>query len=95
MDEDALRQIVVAAVREIAPEAELEGLDPAVSFHDQIDFDSVDYLNLMLHLEQVLGVPIAVSDYTRLSSLDGCLAYLGRLLAGREVPAGCDAKDRD
>ncbi len=86
MNEDVLRQIVVAAVREIAPEAEFEGLDPAESFHDQIDFDSVDYLNLMLQLEKVLGVHIAESEYTRLSSLDGCLAYLGRLLAGREVP---------
>lgn len=83
MNEDVLRQIVCAAVGEVAPEAELEKLDPAVSFHDQIDFDSVDYLNLMLRLETVLGIHIPDSAYTRLSSLEGCIAYLGPLVADR------------
>lgn len=86
MNEDVLRQIVCAALLEIAPEAEIEKLDPAVSFHDQIDFDSVDYLNLMLHLEKVLGIHIPDSAYTRLSSLEGCLTYLDPLLADRPQP---------
>ena len=86
MNEDLLRQIVCAALLEIAPEAEIEKLDPAVSFHDQIDFDSVDYLNLMLHLEKVLGIHIPDSAYTRLSSLEGCLAYLEPLLAVHPQP---------
>lgn len=83
MNEDVLRQMVCAAIGEVAPEAELEELDPAVSFHDQIDFDSVDYLNLMLRLEAVLGIHIPETAYTQLSSLEGCLAYLGPLVAER------------
>lgn len=86
MNEDVLRQIVCAAVAEVAPEAQLEELDPAVSFHDQIDFDSVDYLNLMLRLEAVLGIHIPETAYTHLSSLEGCLAYLGPLVADGAQP---------
>lgn len=87
MNEDVLRQVVCAAVLEVAPEAELEKLDPAVSFHDQIDFDSVDYLNLMLRLEAALGIHIPEGAYTRLSSLEGCLAYLGPLVADQARPS--------
>jgi len=47
-----------------------------VSFRDQLDIDSVDFLNFVLALEQRLGRTIPQLDYPRLSTLDGCVAYL-------------------
>jgi acyl carrier protein len=76
MTRDELQAMTLDALRAIAPEADLSALDPGVSFRDQIEIDSVDYLNLMLALEQRLGIPIPELDYPRLSSLGGCLAYL-------------------
>lgn len=83
MHAEALRAVILDALREIAPEAELAGLDSAKSFHDQIEIDSVDFLNLMLALEKAFGLHIAETDYPLLSSLDGCIAYLAPRVAGK------------
>jgi acyl carrier protein len=61
---------------DVAPEVELENLDPAKSFRDQFEFDSIDFVDLMLRLEKRLGIPIPQSDYPKLSSLNGALRYL-------------------
>jgi acyl carrier protein len=76
MSDDSLRAQVLEALAEVAPEADPETLDPARSFRDQLDFDSVDFLNFALALEKRLQVRIPETDYPRLSSLDGCIAYL-------------------
>jgi len=73
---DEIRSLVRSALGEIAPEADLEGLDPAASLRDQLDIDSVDFLNFAIGLHSRLGIDIPEADYPRLSSLDGCVAYL-------------------
>jgi acyl carrier protein len=75
-DEDKLRSLVLDVLGRIAPEADLRTIDPERSFRDQFGIDSIDYLNLIMALEEKLGLRIADLDYPKLSSLDGCLAYL-------------------
>ena len=76
MNENEITDRVVDALLEIAPETDLRALDPAVSFRDQFEIDSVDYLNFVLALEKKLGTRIPEVDYPKLSSLNGCVAYL-------------------
>lgn len=76
MNENAITDQVVNALLEIAPEADIRTLDPAASFRDQFEIDSVDFLNLVLALEKKLGTRIPEIDYPKLSSLSGCVAYL-------------------
>jgi acyl carrier protein len=85
MDDATLRDLVLNKIRAIAPEAGLDGLDPRKSFHDQIEIDSVDFLNLMMSLEEALDVHIPEADFPKLSSLDGCVGYLLPLLALRDA----------
>ena len=75
-DEETIRRCVLAQLREVSPDVDPDQLDPAVSFRDQVDFDSVDLLNLVLALERALAVKVPEADYPRLSSLDGCTRYL-------------------
>lgn len=70
------RTRVAEALRSVAPEADLEALDPEANFRDQIDVDSVDFLNFVLALEEKLGFRIPETDYPKLSSLNGCVRYL-------------------
>jgi acyl carrier protein len=77
-DETTLRAVIFECLQAVAPEAEPAALDATRAFHDQIDMDSVDYLNFVLTLEKRLGVRIAEADFPQLSSLDGCLAYFRR-----------------
>jgi acyl carrier protein len=65
---------------EVAPEADLTTLKPDRSFRDQLDIDSMDFLNFVaLHKEFHVEVP--ESDYPQLVSVDGCVGYLERKLS--------------
>lgn len=78
MNQDRLRTRVLDILKQVAPEADVELLDPRHSFRDQLDMDSVDFLNFVLALEAGLGVRIPDADYMKLSTLGSCLAYLSR-----------------
>jgi acyl carrier protein len=54
---------------EIAPEVDLSKINPELSLRDQVDLDSMDYLNLLMKLHQRLGVSISVNDYAKVSTL--------------------------
>ncbi len=75
-----IRQVVWGVLGDIAPEADLATLKPDVSIRDQLDIDSMDFLNVIIALHQVLGVEIPESDYAQLATLDGAVAYLGQRL---------------
>jgi acyl carrier protein len=76
MNRDEIQSITLEVLGQIAPDADLDNLDPAKSFRDQFEFDSVDYLNLVLALEKRLAIKIPEIECPQLASLDGCIAYL-------------------
>ena len=77
MTSDAeIRSAVLRVLGEIAPEADLARIEPDVSFRDQLDIDSMDFLNFVIALHEELGVEIPEADYPKLATLDGCVAYL-------------------
>ncbi|WP_448203104.1 acyl carrier protein [Azospirillum sp. sgz302134] len=75
---DRIERAVLDALSGVAPDADLSALVPDRPFRDQFDFDSVDFLNFVLKLENALGIRVPELDYPQLISLDGCRAYLGK-----------------
>jgi acyl carrier protein len=71
-----IRAGVVAAIRSIAPEVEPDGLAADRPLRTQIDLDSMDWLNVILALDQRFGVPIPEADYAQLTTLDAIVQYL-------------------
>ena len=71
-----IREIVKQALSNIAPEVDLDAIDPAKDLRDQIDIDSVDFLNFVIGLHKELGVEIPDADLPKLTTLNGCAAYL-------------------
>ncbi|MBI2528361.1 MAG: acyl carrier protein [Candidatus Rokubacteria bacterium] len=81
-----IRAEVLAALGDIAPEADLASLRAEVGFREQLDVDSMDLLNFVVALHERLGVDIPEADYPKLSTLDRCVEYLAaRTAAGREA----------
>jgi acyl carrier protein len=76
MTRDEIRATVLRILGEIAPEADLTQLKPDVSFRDQLDIDSMDFLNFVIALDEELDVRIPESDYPKLSNLDACVELL-------------------
>lgn len=80
MNAEEIRAGVLAALLAIAPEAAAEPLDPGRALRDQVDLDSMDWLNVMVGLHQRFGIDIPEADYARLTTLDAIVAYLAQRL---------------
>ncbi|MCB1874308.1 MAG: acyl carrier protein [Chromatiaceae bacterium] len=76
MTEAELKRDILETLAQAAPGSDVSSLDSAVSFRDQIEIDSIDFMNFVLLLEKRLGLKIPEIDYPKLSSLNGCLSYL-------------------
>jgi len=77
MNESELRAGVIEVLRTIAPEVQADELLPGRSLREQVDLDSMDWLNVIVALHERLNVEIPESDYARLTTLDAVVAYIG------------------
>lgn len=80
---DEIKNTVRGILGEIAPEADLTQLKPDVSFRDQLDIDSMDFLNFVIALHETLHLEIPEADYPKLASLNGCLQYVMEMQSGQ------------
>lgn len=80
MDERQLREITLATLCSIAPEVEPGEIAPARPLRQQVDLDSMDWLNFLVALHERLAVEIPEADYARLVTLDDVVGYLARKL---------------
>lgn len=71
-----LSDTVTALLVAIAPEVDPARLVPAKPLRQQVDLDSMDWLNFLISLHERFGVNIPEADYARLVSLDDVLNYL-------------------
>lgn len=78
---DHVRRALIDSILAVAPEADLEAIRPDRPVRDQVDIDSFDFLTILEHLQARLGVDVPESDYGRMSTLDGAIAYLAERLA--------------
>lgn len=77
MNPNETRGGVLAELRRIAPELEEGELKLDRPLRDQVDLDSMDWLNFLVALHERFGVEIPESDYKRLGTLDEIVTYLG------------------
>jgi acyl carrier protein len=76
MTKDEIKNTVLRILGGIAPEADLTQIKPQVSFREQLDIDSMDFLNFAIGLSKELGVEVPEADYPKVASLDGCVEYV-------------------
>jgi acyl carrier protein len=75
MTRDELKAIVLGCLTSIAPEIDVEHLAAAQSLRNQVDLDSVDWMNFLVALHAKLGIDIPDADAARLTTLDKLLDY--------------------
>ena len=80
MTRDDVKRIVTEALTRIAPEIDPASIVTGAALRDQLDLDSMDFLNFVLALHERLGVDIPEADYPRLASLDGAVEYVTTML---------------
>ena len=80
MNAAEVRAGVLAELKRIAPELEEAELAASKPLRDQIDLDSMDWLNFIVALHERFRVEIPEADYARLGTLEQVVAYLGERL---------------
>lgn len=70
------RALVVRLLGRIAPEAELDALDPDAPLQESLDLDSMDFLNLVTAVEDETGREVPERDYPTVSTLAAFASYL-------------------
>jgi len=76
MSSENVKEIVLDIIADVAPDEELDGLDTAGSLRDQLDLDSMDFLDIVMELRKRHKVEVPSEDYGRLATLDSCVEYL-------------------
>ena len=74
--EKEIQEVVLRALGNVAPEVDLKSIDPSKDLRDQIDIDSVDFLNFVIGLHKELEIEIPDADLPKLATLNSCVGYL-------------------
>lgn len=71
-----VRQIVIDIISDIAPDEDVTSLDDKKSLREQLDLDSMDFLDIVMELRKRHKIEVPQEDYPKLASLESCVAYL-------------------
>jgi acyl carrier protein len=72
------RETVIAAIRAVAPELDADDLTDDARLQEDLDLDSMDFLDVVTGLSERTGVDIPERDYPELATIGDCVAYLER-----------------
>ena len=82
MNRQQIETLIKRALFAVAPDLEGVEIDAGETFREQFEIDSMDFLNFVVGLAKATGLDIPEADYPRLQSLDDCVQYLEKRLAG-------------
>ncbi len=74
--EPQIKEVVLRVLNGIAPEVDIDSIHPNRDLRDQMDIDSVDFLNFVIGLHKELGIEIPDADIPKLATLNSCIDYL-------------------
>lgn len=76
MTRDDIRHVILDILERIAPDEDLSGLQDDVPFREQLELDSMDFLDIVMELRKRYRVQIPEDDYIHLATMSGTVEYL-------------------
>ena len=80
MTRDSIKDLITEIIENIDDEADFGNLDPDKPLRDQLDLDSMDFLDIVMELRKRHKLQIPEDDYPQLASMTSCVNYLEPLL---------------
>ncbi|MEM8670794.1 MAG: acyl carrier protein [Planctomycetota bacterium] len=71
-----IREEIIDILEDISPDEELDSLDDDQAFRDQLELDSMDFLDIVMELRKRHRVQIPEEDYGNLASMTSTVTYL-------------------
>ncbi len=76
MTKDDVKTIILKIISEIAPDEDLSAIKGELALRQQLELDSMDFLDIVMELRKKHHIEVPEADYPRLESLDSCADYL-------------------
>lgn len=87
MNAEQIRQVILDILARIAPDEDLSQLNDDVPFREQMELDSMDFLDIVMELRKLYRVQIPEEDYPHLTTMSSTVDYLLPVLKDVESPA--------
>ncbi len=71
-----IREEIIDILSDIAPDEDLSDLDDAKAFREQLELDSMDFLDIVMELRKRHRVQIPEDEYGELASMQSTVTYL-------------------
>lgn len=76
MTRDDIKDLILEIIQDIDDEAEFADLDADKPLRDQLDLDSMDFLDIVMELRKRHKLQIPEEEYPQLATLTSCINYL-------------------
>lgn len=80
MNSEQIRQVIMDILERIAPDEDLSDLDDSRPFREQMELDSMDFLDIVMELRKRYRVQIPEDDYVNLATMNSTVEYLAPLM---------------
>ncbi|NLX55898.1 MAG: acyl carrier protein [Planctomycetaceae bacterium] len=71
-----IREEILDILSDIAPDEDLSALQDDVAFRDQVELDSMDFLDIVMELRKRYRIQVPEADYPQLASMRSTVTYL-------------------
>ena len=79
-----IREEILDILSDIAPDEDLSDMKDEIAFREQLELDSMDFLDIVMELRKRYRVQIPEEDYPELASMNSTVAYLEPLM--KDIP---------
>ena len=76
MSRDEIKDVILEIIEDIDEVADLASLDANAPLRDQLDLDSMDFLDIVMELRKRYKLQIPEEEYPQLATLASCVNYL-------------------
>jgi acyl carrier protein len=72
-----VRTKVLDIIADIALDDDVTGINDNLALREQLDLDSMDFLDIVMELKKRHKIEVPQEDYPRLATMQSCVDYLG------------------
>jgi acyl carrier protein len=87
MAPEQIRQVILEILERIAPDEDLSNLNDEIPFREQMELDSMDFLDIVMELRKLYRIQIPEEEYENLITMQSTVQYLDPILKDVESPA--------
>lgn len=76
MTKEEIGKAIIDIIEDIVPDEDCSDINPTEPLRDQLELDSMDFLDIVMELRKLYKVDVPEADYGELATLESCMNYL-------------------